>query len=90
VSSSLEAIVKHGGRLDVLCCLIDAEPQAVTQLSAKIGKPRAAVSYWVKLLEAFGLVEKAGDLGDGKPLYAARLDGHPDWVREAVEEHRRD
>jgi DNA-binding transcriptional ArsR family regulator len=88
-SSALEAIVRHDGRLDVLCCILDGGPLAVTQLSARTGKSLKAVSHYVKLLESFDLVEKIADLGGGEPLYAATLDKHPDWVREAVEEHRR-
>ena len=35
------------------------------------------------------LVEKIADPGGEEPLYVATLDDHPDWVREAIEEHRR-
>jgi DNA-binding transcriptional ArsR family regulator len=87
--AALEAIVKHDGRLNVLCCLLDGGPLAIPQVSARIGKPLDAVGHWVKLLESFGLVEKIGDLGGGEPLYAVTLDDQPDWIREAVEEHRR-
>lgn len=87
--SALEAIVKHDGRLDVLCCILDDGPLAVPQLSARTGSPVSAVGHWVKLLDSFGLVEKLGDLGGEEPLYAVTLDEHPDWVREAIEEHRR-
>jgi DNA-binding transcriptional ArsR family regulator len=86
--SPLEAIVKHDGRLDVVCCILDGGPLAVPQLSARTGKPAKAVEHYLKLLESFGLVEKVGDLDGGEPLYAATLDGHPDWVRETVDEHR--
>jgi hypothetical protein len=48
-----------------------------------------AVSHYIKLLHAFGLVERIGGPGGGEPLWAATLDEHPDWVREAVEAHRR-
>jgi hypothetical protein len=85
----MEAIVKHDGRLDVLCCILDGGPLAASQLSARIGRPLKAVDHYVKLLDSFGLVKKLGDLDGGEPLYAATLDEHPDWVREAVEGHRR-
>ena len=87
--SALEAIVKHDGRLDVLCCILDGGPLAVPQLSARTGRSLQAVGHYVKLLESFDLVGKVGDLDGGEPLYAATLDEHPDWVREAIEGHRR-
>lgn len=87
--SPLEAIVKHDGRLDVLCCLVDDRPLAVPQLSARTGRSLTAVGHYVKLLDSFGLVETTENPDGGEPLYAATLDRHPDWVREAVEEHRR-
>ena len=87
--SALEAIVKHDGRLDVLCCILDGGPLAVPQLSARTGRSPQAVSHYVKLLESFDLLGKVGDLDGGEPLYAATLDEHPDWVREAIEGHRR-
>ena len=89
-SSRLEAIVKHEARLDLLCCLVDGEPLAVPQLSARTGRSLKAVDHHLKLLESFDLVDQAGHLDGGEPLYTATLDGHPDWVRKAVEEHRRD
>jgi DNA-binding transcriptional ArsR family regulator len=81
--------LEHEGRLDVLCCILDGGPLAISQLSARTGLPLQAVSHYLKLLESFGLVAKLGDPGGGEALYAATLDDHPDWVREAVEEHRR-
>jgi hypothetical protein len=86
----LETIVKHDGRLDLLCCLLDGGPSAVPQLTARTGESSQAVRYWVKLLDSFNLVEKLADLDGGEPLYAVTLDEHPDWVRETIEEHRRD
>jgi hypothetical protein len=88
-SPALEAVVKHDGRLDVLCCILDGGPLAIPQLSARTGRPLGAVDHYIKLLESFDLVARAGDLDGGEPLYVATLDDHPDWVREAVEEHRR-
>jgi hypothetical protein len=37
VTSSLEAIVKHDRRLDLLACLVDGEPLTVPKLSAETG-----------------------------------------------------
>lgn len=88
-SSQLEAIVKHEGRLDMLCCILDSGPLSVPQLIARTGGSGKAVRHYVRLLDVFDLIEKIGDPDDKEPLYAATLDGHPDWVREAVEEHRR-
>lgn len=86
-SPRLEQVVKHDGRLNVLCCLLDGGPLSVPQLGARIGGPSQAVRYWVNLLDSFSLVQRLGDLDGGEPLYAVMLDEHPDWVREAVESH---
>jgi DNA-binding transcriptional ArsR family regulator len=88
-SSSLEAIMRHDGRLDVLCCLLDDEALTVPQLSARTGRSMAVVAHHLRLLDSFELVEKADEPDRVDPMYAATLDGHPDWVQEAVEEHRR-
>jgi DNA-binding transcriptional ArsR family regulator len=85
----LEAIVKHDGRLDVLCCLLDGGPLAIAQVAARTNEPGQTVSYWMRLLESFNLVEKVGDLDGQEPLYAVTLEDQPDWIEEAVEEHRR-
>lgn len=87
-SPVLEAIVRHEGRLDVLCCIIDGGPLAVAQISARIGQPARLVRHWVELLDRFDLVEKLGALDGSEPLFAATLDDHPDWVRAAVDAHR--
>jgi hypothetical protein len=42
----------------------------------------------MRLLESFSLVEKVADLYGQEPLYAVTLEDHPDWVREAIDEHR--
>jgi DNA-binding transcriptional ArsR family regulator len=82
--------VNHEGRLDLLCCLLDGEPLAVPQLSARVGRSLSEVGYHIRLLASHGLVEGTGGLDEGYRLYAATLDSHPEWVREAVEAHRRD
>lgn len=79
----------HQGRLDVLCCILDDDPLALKQLSAETGSPLNAVGYWVRLLEKAGLVARTRQPDGGEDRFAATLDGQPDWVREAVEEHRR-
>ena len=43
----------------------------------------------MKLLESFNLVGKEGDVESGQALYVARLNNHPEWVAEAVRDHRR-
>jgi len=88
--SSLEAIVRHEGRLDVLCCILDGGPLAAVQVGARIGKPNRVVRHWLELLAAFSLVDTLGALDGGDPLYIATLDDHPTWVREAVIDHRRE
>lgn len=85
--SPLETIVRHEGRLDVLCCVLDGGPLAATQVSARIGKPARLVRHWLELLDAFDLVEALGALDSGDPFYVATLDDHPDWVRATVAEH---
>ena len=87
-SSQLEFVVKHDGRLNLLCSLLDNGPLSVPQISARIGESLQAVRYWVRLLDSFDLIEERGAQDDGEPLYAARLDDQPDWVREAVNQHR--
>ena len=46
-STRLEAIVKHDGRLDVLCCLVDGGPLGVPQIAARINEPAQSVQYWM-------------------------------------------
>lgn len=87
-ASRLETIVKHDGRLGLLCCLLDGGPQSGSQLAVGTGESLRAVRYWLGLLESFSLVEKLDGLGGGEPMYVVTLDEQPDWVREVVEEHR--
>lgn len=87
-SSRLDGIVRHDGRLDLLCCLLDGGPLSIPQLAARIGKSPQAVRYWAGLLDSFDLIERRAPLDDGEPLYEATLDDHPAWVREAVMQHR--
>lgn len=84
----LKTIVRHDGRLDVLCCLVDGTTLAVAQLSAMTGMPTSAVFHHVDLLRSFDLVAEVGGVDGEDTLYAATLDDHPYWVRAAVEGHR--
>jgi Helix-turn-helix domain len=88
--SPLERLVKHDFRLDLLSCLVDG-PLAVPALSARVGRPEAAVAYHVRLLESRDVVEQMGEGDDGgdDALFAATLDKHPAWVAEAVRTHRK-
>ncbi len=86
--SPLERLVKHDFRLDLLCCLVDG-PLVIPQLSARLDKPVTAVAYHVKLLETRNVVEQTGDGEGDHALYAATLDKHPEWVAEAVRDHRK-
>jgi hypothetical protein len=81
-------VVKHDGRLNVLCCLLDGGPQSLSQLAGRTGDSLQAVRYWVNLLDSFNLIEERDGLNDEDTLYAATLDEHPAWVREAVRHHR--
>jgi hypothetical protein len=85
----LEAIIRHEGRLEVLCCVLDCGPLTAVQIGARIGKPARLVRHWLELLDAFDLVEALGALDGGDPLYVTTLDHHPDWVRATVAEHDR-
>jgi len=87
-SSHLERVVKHDGRLSVLCCLLDEGALSPTEIAVRIGETLQAVRYWVGLMESFDLVEQRGELVDGEPQYAASIDEQPEWVRGAVRQHR--
>jgi hypothetical protein len=89
LNAALEAIVRHDGRLDILCCLLDGGPLAARQLSARTRGPAPLIDHWIKLLESFDLVAKIANLDGGEPLYTVTLDDHPDWVRDTIEAHRR-
>lgn len=84
----LEAIIRHEGRLEVLCCILDGGPLGAVQVSARTGKPARLVRHWLELLDAFDLVETLGALDGGEPLYVVTLDDHPAWVRATVAEHQ--
>ena len=89
VSSPLELVVKDSSRLDIVCCLIDGERLTFPQINARTGLFQSTVLDGLRLLKDFKLIVEVDHLEDGEPLYAATLDDHPDWVREAIEEHHR-
>jgi predicted transcriptional regulator len=82
--------VKHDGRLNLLVCLSSNGPLSVVQLAARIGESVPTVRYWVRLLDSYGLVEAlvGRDEEAEEPSYVLTLDEHPDWVREAIAQHR--
>lgn len=73
----------------MLCCILDGGPLEAAQIGARIGRPQRLVRHWLEVLDCFELVETLGALDEGEPLYIATLDDHPDWVRAAVDMHRR-
>lgn len=83
----MKAIIEHKVRLDLLCCLDRNGPLTVPELSTGIGKSPTAVAYLIDPLDKHKVVRKTGKRIDKEPLYEARLDDHPPWVREAVEKH---
>jgi hypothetical protein len=87
VISGLERLVKHGVRLDILCCL-DGEALTVPEIGTKIGRGERHVSHHMRLLDSFGLVDQGGETESGEPLYVTCLGEHPTWVTRAVNEHR--
>lgn len=87
VSSPLEDLMRHPFRLDLLACLVHGEQLTTMQLAGRIGKPRSAVDFHLRLLEGFDLVVKNDDGLDIS--YVATLDRHPRWVRDAVLDHKR-
>lgn len=85
----LETVVHHAGRLNVLRCLMDNGDQSIPQLATRTGDPVQSVHYWVRVLENFDLVKQVREEGrQRRRVYSVSLDGHPRWVREAVENHR--
>ena len=86
--SPLEEVLESTSRMDVLCCLLDHGPRAMSDVSIETGEPIKAVRYWVRSLESFGLVEELADHDGGEPLHVATLDERPDWVRCVIEHSR--
>lgn len=86
MDAALEEIVRHSGRLDILCCLQNEEPQAIVQLSAKTGMSPEAVGHHIELLTLFGLVEER-EGSDKEILYLTTVSRHPDWIQAAIKDH---
>lgn len=82
-------LIEHDGRLDALCCLDDDGPLTATAISARIGLSITAVTYYLAPLASHSVVKRIGEQEGGEPLYESRLDEQPEWVRKAVEAHRR-
>lgn len=83
-------LIEHDGRLDALCCLDDDGPLTATAISARIGLSITAVTYYLGSLDSHDVARKTGEQEGGESLYESRLDEQPEWVRKAVEAHRRD
>lgn len=81
-------LVDHDVRLDILCCLDGDGPLTATAVSARVGRSTEVVVCFLLLLRSYGVVRTTGEREGGEPLYEARLDDQPAWVRAAVEAHR--
>jgi hypothetical protein len=86
----MEEILEHALSLDLLCHLSAGAPLSTLQLRARNGWPLSLIHKGLALLSSFRLVDKVGESDNRGWLFAATLDGHPDWVREAVEDYRAD
>jgi predicted transcriptional regulator len=83
-----EAVVRHDARLDILCCLDSNEPMAAEQISGRTGIETHRTAYHLRVLRASGLIGTTQKDGRGSALYVLRLDQQPEWVANAVDEHR--
>ena len=83
-----EAVVRHDARLDILCCLDPDKPLTTEQVTARTGIARCGVAYHLKVLRTFGLVGTAPGVGTGPALFVPCLDRQPEWITDAVNEHR--
>jgi DNA-binding transcriptional ArsR family regulator len=83
-----EAVVRHGARLDILCCLDSGEPLAPEQISGRTGMEVCRTIYHLKVLRAFGLIGTTQKDGKGPALCTLNLARQPEWVAAAVNEHR--
>ena len=86
-SLRLETVVNHDGRLNLLCCLLDAGLLSGPQLAARIGESKQTVRYWTRPLDPYGLIEQRDKphahrraLHPALPLHA---DAEPDRLHHA-------
>ncbi len=86
----LEEILEPGRCFDLLCRSVDDGPLSIQQLGARDRRPLDLVVEDLRVLVAFGLMDAIDDSDRGVALCAAKLDRHPDWVREAIEANRVD
>jgi Helix-turn-helix domain len=89
MSSLPRGLIEREVRLDILRFLGEGEPLTATALSELIGSSPQVVKYFLAPLDSNGVVRRTGERENGEPLYEGCLDGQPDWVRRAVDEHRR-
>lgn len=83
-----EAVVRHDARLDILCCLDSDEPLAAQQIGGRTGMGTHRTAYHLRVLRASGLIGTTQKDGVGPVPYVSRLDQQPEWVMDAVNEHR--
>jgi DNA-binding transcriptional ArsR family regulator len=84
--SPKRGVIAHDARLDILCGLDAAEPMDIAHVSSAIGMHPMRATHHLRILDAFGLVEKKYE--GGRMLYATRLEEQPGWIEEAVNDHR--
>jgi hypothetical protein len=85
--SPRRAVVEHGARLDILCCLDPFESVNIAQVCRETGLHLAQVKHHLRILDTFGLVRNESE--GGETLYVACLEQSPAWVTRAVDSHRR-
>jgi DNA-binding transcriptional ArsR family regulator len=75
---SLESVIRHETRLEVLGNLTYGGPCRLQELSQRVGLGAAEVGYHLAVLRSQRLVAKQND------QHVATLDDQPAWVEEAV------
>jgi len=83
------AVVEHDARLGILCCLANGEALAVDQVSDRTEMHPIQTKHHMQILDVFGIVRRTRKGESGQALYVLCLDEQPDWVREAVDAHRK-
>lgn len=87
-SASLEQLLKHDGRLNLLYTLSTYGPLSARELAIRIGESEPAVRYWLRLLVSVDLVDAQADSDEAELVYVLTLDGQPEWVRATLTGHR--